>query len=100
MGLIRQFVFDSLARVSFVVSFVGYGSIAAMGKRVRCKTTTMGQGTPRESEWAALSPIDELSDGMVDDASVASVDEHFSEFGDLRDDEPEEEVISYMKLCS
>ena len=29
MGLIRQFVFDSLALVSVVVSFVGYSSIAA-----------------------------------------------------------------------
>ena len=72
--------------------------IAAMGKRSRCNTPTMGQGTPKETEWEALSP-GQPSDGMVDDGSVAGFDEHFSDFEELRDHEPEE-VLSYMKLCS
>lgn len=63
-----------------------------MGKKARCKTPTVGE----ESEWEALSPGQRPD---VDDGSVAGFDEHFSEFDDLRDEEPEE-VPSYMKLCS
>ena len=70
--------------------------LAAMGKRARSTTPTMGQGTPREAEWEALSPIPEV---VSEEEGFGSDGEHYSEFEELRDAEPDD-VLSYEVICS
>ena len=56
----------------------------------------MGQGTPREAEWEALSPIPEV---VSEEEGFGSDGEHYSEFEELRDAEPDD-VLSYEVICS
>ena len=58
MGLIRQFVFDSLALVSVVVSFVGYSSIAAQwAKGLAAKPEPWVRVHPGRQRWLMMGAL-------------------------------------------